>query len=231
MMIPSTCLGINNQSEQESKVQWLLVLLMLGVRPKSLFTIKNPHFPPQRKTASLSLCRCSLKMSLSPPPSHHRRRRRHLQEIPSQISSNERCTKCTLYRGEPVPTYWGSKDYPDRYFDNGRWGPPYALVQEIVVSDDPKVWQPPRQQQPFRPSIQRGMVAWAGGQGGPHFFVALADHPEWGQSHTVFATVLEDDMKLLYALVVERPLVTTQPMQPPIVTNFVDPIPITLRMS
>ncbi|KAG7343939.1 hypothetical protein IV203_021947 [Nitzschia inconspicua] len=64
-------------------------------------------------------------------------------------------------------------------------------MQGIVVSDDPKVATtaaattvPPAE--PFRPSIQRGMVAWAGGQGGPHFFVALADHPEMGTiSHSL----------------------------------------------
>ena len=36
---------------------------------------------------------------------------------------------CNLYRAEPVPEYWGSPDYPDRWFDGGRWGPPYALLQ------------------------------------------------------------------------------------------------------
>lgn len=72
------------------------------------------------------------------------------------------------------------------------------------------------------------MVAWAGGKGGPHFFVALADHPEWGPgSHTVFAKVVaQEDMTALDALVLERPLYTTQPKVPPIVSKFRDPIPI-----
>ena len=30
------------------------------------------------------------------------------------------------------------------------------------------------------------MLAWAGGSGGPDFFIALADHAEWGHSFTVW---------------------------------------------
>ena len=45
------------------------------------------------------------------------------------LNTQESCKKCTIYRGEPVPDYWGSEEYPDRYFDGGRYGPPYALVQ------------------------------------------------------------------------------------------------------
>jgi hypothetical protein len=146
-------------------------------------------------------------------------------------SKTEQCSKCTLYRGEPVPPYWGSEEYPDRYFDHGRWGPPYALVQGAFLVDDSDsssttVVPPPAEQ--HRPIIQRGMVAWAGGQGGPHFFVALADHPEWGNGHTVFAAVGEEDMKVMDSLVLERPLVSTKPKRPPIVTNFLDAIPIRL---
>ena len=85
------------------------------------------------------------------------------------------------------------------------------------------------------------MVAWAGGAGGPHFFIALRDHPEWGHEHTVFGRVMmvEDPispnntpvMTQLAALVDgQLPLVTTSPKQLPIVTNFVTPIPITVRL-
>jgi hypothetical protein len=45
-----------------------------------------------------------------------------------------------------------------------------------------------------RPLLKRGMLAWAGG-GGPHFFIALADHPEWGNDHivsTYFSTFVSD---------------------------------------
>lgn len=148
-------------------------------------------------------------------------------------NTDQTCTKCTLYRGEPVPSYWGSNEYPDRYFDGGRWGPPYALVQggliPVTVGDSsPSIPIPPAES--HHPIIERGMVAWAGGKGGPHFFVALARHPEWGHEHTVFATVAEEDMDKVDALL-SRPLVSTKPKRPPIVTNFVDPIPFRIRMQ
>jgi hypothetical protein len=129
------------------------------------------------------------------------------------------CNPCTIYRGEPVPSYWGSKDYPDRYFDGGRWGPPYALVQGgLVNSKFNKV-----QQDKNRPKVlQRGMVAWAGGSS-THFFIALAEHPEWGDFHTVWGYVLPEDMPLVDALVNERPLKVLKE-QNPVVTNFVEPI-------
>ena len=151
-------------------------------------------------------------------------------------------TECTLYRGEPIPEYWGSTLYPDRYVEGGRWGPPYALVQgQLVFPKNPNnqnVQVPPAE--PYHPMIERGMVAWAGGAGGPHFFIALAKHPEWGHEHTVFGRVVVEEtttptnigiMTQLDALVDgHRPLVTTAPQHLPIVTNFVTPIPITVRL-
>jgi cyclophilin family peptidyl-prolyl cis-trans isomerase len=74
------------------------------------------------------------------------------------------------------------------------------------------------------------MVAWAGGKGGPHFFIALAQHPEWEHGHTVWGRVREDDMPKLDALL-QLPLETTKPKSPPIVTNFVDPISFTLKIE
>ena len=55
------------------------------------------------------------------------------------------------------------------------------------------------------PVISRGNVAWAGGGGGPEFFIALAEHPEWGTSHTVWANVVEEDMAVIDAIM-RRPL-------------------------
>ena len=157
-------------------------------------------------------------------------------------NSNQQCHKCNLYRGEPVPKYWGSDEYPDRYFDGGRWGPPYALVQGGLLADGgghptggdvgalaPPLHVPPAES--HNPIIERGMVAWAGGKGGPHFFIALAEHPEWEHGHTVFAKVIgEEDMAKVDALL-SRPLVSTKPKRPPIVSNFVDPIPFRIRMG
>jgi len=140
----------------------------------------------------------------------------------------ETCHKCTLYRGEPVPEYWGSPKYPDRYFDGGRWGPPYALVQGGLLSDTNTLAVPLAES--YNPLIQRGMVAWAGGKGGPHFFIALAHHPEWKHEHTVIGEVVKNDMARVDALL-KRPLLSTKPKQPPIVSNFVTPISFQIRMQ
>mmetsp|Transcript_17636 Transcript_17636/g.35237 ORF Transcript_17636/g.35237 Transcript_17636/m.35237 type:complete len:270 (-) Transcript_17636:1996-2805(-) len=129
------------------------------------------------------------------------------------------CNPCTIYRGEPVPTYWGSKDYPDRYFDKGRWGPPYALVQGGLVNSKLNTVE----QDNHRPKVlQRGMVAWAGGNS-IHFFIALADHPEWGDVHTAWGEVLPEDMSVVDALVKERPLKVLE-RNNPVLTNFVEPM-------
>jgi hypothetical protein len=49
-------------------------------------------------------------------------------------------------------------------------------------NDIPKV-------EPHQPIIERGMMAWAGGKGGHHFFIALAQHPEWEHGHTIWGKV------------------------------------------
>lgn len=127
----------------------------------------------------------------------------------------------TIYRGEPVPDYWGSSEYPDRWHNGGRWGPPYALIQGAF---DSLGYLPNAMAEDHRPEIKRSHVAWAGGKGGPHFFIALADHPEWKHSHTVFGRVEnDDDMSKLDALVNERPLITNKKSLP-WVTNFVQAI-------
>ena len=41
--------------------------------------------------------------------------------------------------------------------------------------------------------------------GGPDFFIALASHPEWGNGHTVWGEVLEQDMTVVDQIMV-RPL-------------------------
>eukprot|EP00544_Gedaniella_sp_CCMP2646_P012056 CAMPEP_0202491982 /NCGR_PEP_ID=MMETSP1361-20130828/8870_1 /ASSEMBLY_ACC=CAM_ASM_000849 /TAXON_ID=210615 /ORGANISM="Staurosira complex sp., Strain CCMP2646" /LENGTH=228 /DNA_ID=CAMNT_0049122129 /DNA_START=105 /DNA_END=794 /DNA_ORIENTATION=+ len=151
--------------------------------------------------------------------------------IQQLASLDDDCTKCTLYRGEPVPPYWGSPDYPNRYFNGGRWGPPYALVQGALISNNDTIQLPPAEST-STPVIQKGMVAWAGGKGGPHFFIALADHPEWNHEHTVWGEVVkeEGDLSKLHALLLSRPLVTTTQTLP-VVSNFVTPISFTLQMA
>lgn len=150
-----------------------------------------------------------------------------------QLATNptETCSKCTIYRGEPVPSYWGSPDYPDRYLDGGRWGPPYALVQGVLLSDNSENIKVPPPAEANNPIVKRGMVAWAGGKGGPHFFIALAEHPEWKHDHTVFARVKEEEDMMQVDALLSRPLKSTKPKQPPIVSNFVTPIPFTIQMA
>ena len=134
------------------------------------------------------------------------------------------CKPCTIYRGEPVPSYWGSEDYPDRWDNGGRWGPPYALVQGGFVNTQIKDIE----REKHNPPVKRGMVAWAGAKG-IHFFMALADHPEWGTFHTVWGHVFEEDMPLLDALVKERPLKVLEHNNP-VVTNFVDPMSFGMQL-
>ena len=67
--------------------------------------------------------------------------------------------ECSFYRAEPVPSFWGSTRLPDSY-TNGRWGPPYALLQGRLSGTGLHVASFPREDSPI---IERGMVAWAGG--------------------------------------------------------------------
>ena len=110
-----------------------------------------------------------------------------------------------FYRAEPVPAHWASPEWPDNYF-GGRWGPPYALLQGSFMPAGAalKAGQADRAAS-ARPVIERGMLAWAAGGGGPDFFVALAQHPEWGHGHTVFGTVVPEDMRVIDAIM-RRPL-------------------------
>ena len=74
--------------------------------------------------------------------------------------------------------------------------------------------------------MRRGMVAWAGGASGPAFFIALADHPEWGRGHTVFADVVDEDMPVVERIVAQP--ATTGTGKIPI-TNLNTPVKISLE--
>lgn len=123
------------------------------------------------------------------------------------------CSGCRWYRAEPVPVNWGSLDAPDSW-NGGRWGPPYALLQGSFMparTDDPGgaplPGAPPAETgKRARPLIRRGMIAWAGGGGGPDGFIALADHPEWGHGHTVWGEVVSTDMSVVDRIMQERPI-------------------------
>ena len=94
---------------------------------------------------------------------------------------------CTFYRAEPVPKNWAVE---------GFYGPPYALLQGGLRSGPPtgsipdNVADAPDERN--YPVMRRGMVAWAGGGLGPDFFIALGDHPEWGNGHVVWGEIVDD---------------------------------------
>lgn len=146
-----------------------------------------------------------------------------VQFIHSLLAQSPQCTGCSFYRAEAVPATWGSVELPDSH-NPGRWGPPYALLQGGLRADG--VAMPAESTaREDAPVIQRGMVAWAGGGSGPDFFVALAEHPEWGRGHTVWGDVVEADM-----VVLERLLALPTKVRPgnPPVTNLVTPVPLSV---
>ena len=120
------------------------------------------------------------------------------------------------------PAHWGSPEWPDTY-EGGRWGPPYALLQGGLSARGAPSPRAPREDNPV---VRRGMAAWAGGASGPAFFIALADHPEWGRAHTVFADVVAEDMEVVERIVRE-PSKTGQGKIP--ITNLLKPVPFTLE--
>ena len=58
----------------------------------------------------------------------------------------------------------------------------------------------PRHPSPPQPKVMpRGMVCWAGGAGGPDFFINLIDQAGFGDSHLCWGQI--DDMQLVDWLV------------------------------
>lgn len=75
-------------------------------------------------------------------------------------------------------------------------GPPYAVLQGTLEAQHVSFQRiSPKE---YSPAIRRGMVGFV--DGGPDFFISLADHYEWPRKHTVFATVVEADMQLVEKL-------------------------------
>ena len=79
-------------------------------------------------------------------------------------------------------------------------GPPYAIIQGTLLTEG----------LPFKPiareaalSVKRGHVCLVGE--GPDFFISLADHPEWGNVHTVFGQVPEEDLLTVGAKILSLP--------------------------
>jgi hypothetical protein len=208
-----------------------LMLLTATSRPDDITTAELKEEPYDENVIELHLVQTippvtiRLKLFAEEAPDAAR----FVKEVAAGASNGSSgSSDCNLYRAEPVPEYWGSPDRPDRWFDGGRWGPPYALIQGKFTSPVNNAENAKAEE--HRPIIERGMVAWAGGKGGPHFFIALADHPEWGHGHTVWATVLKEDMALVDALM-KHPLRMVTPKQPPILSYFVSPIDFTVTSN
>lgn len=85
-----------------------------------------------------------------------------------QMAHRGACLACKFYRNE-VPPKEGD-------------GPPYALLQGSLSG---LTQVPPRE---GNIEMKRGMVAMIPGTA--EFFIAVAGHPEWGTSHTVWGEVL-----------------------------------------
>jgi hypothetical protein len=139
------------------------------------------------------------------------------QWVSNLLAQHRECDGCTFYRAEPVPKHWGSPDWPDHYH-GGRWGPPYALLQGGLSA---RGAPPPKAPREDNPVVRRGMAAWAGGACGPAFFIALADHPEWGRGHTVFADVVEGDMDVVERIVAQPARTGTGDIP---ITNLITPV-------
>lgn len=79
-------------------------------------------------------------------------------------------------------------------------GPPYALIQGTLQTDGLPYKPIPREAAPI---VKRGYVCLVGE--GPDFFISLGEHTEWGNAHTVFGRVPEEDLAGVLAKVLEQP--------------------------
>ncbi|KAG2492222.1 hypothetical protein HYH03_009467 [Edaphochlamys debaryana] len=91
-----------------------------------------------------------------------------------QLAMKGSCPNCKFYRHEPVPSNWSV---------NGYWGPPYALLQGSLTD---LARQPPFENK-AEVSVKKGHACTI--PNCKEFFIATADHPEWGHSHTIWGEV------------------------------------------
>ncbi|GJP77894.1 hypothetical protein CLOP_g8224 [Closterium sp. NIES-67] len=107
------------------------------------------------------------------------------------------CTGCQLYRAEGLGEGWSK----DGSRTSKPPGPPYALLQGILLTDGLPFKPIPRESAPI---VHRGDVCLVGE--GPDFFISLADHTEWGHAHTVFGRVPEEDLEGPVAKILALPV-------------------------
>ena len=118
----------------------------------------------------------------------------------------------SFYRSEAVPE-------PGAIDNFGGPGPPYALVQGRL--DGTHRSDLPRES---APKVRRGHACLIGG--GPDFFIAVGNHPEWGSGHTVWGEVDLDEMAAVDAIT--RREVRKETWGETHVTVLVDPLRFTL---
>lgn len=106
----------------------------------------------------------------------------------------------------PVPINYGTNLLPDGLGTGQRWPRGAALIRATLgallsAQGNRSAFSAV---EPKPVAVLRGSVAWAApGGDGPHFFVALADMPHLGVSHTVWGEVVDTDMPLLDAFAVD----------------------------
>lgn len=103
----------------------------------------------------------------------------------------------------PPPAAYGSENVTDGLHAGSRWPRGTALVRGTLGGLLPRGHAPwhnatgagPRAVEARPVAVRRGSIAWAlPGGDGPAFFIALADMPHLGVSHTVWAEVVVDDL-------------------------------------
>eukprot|EP01104_Vermistella_antarctica_P013531 TRINITY_DN4112_c0_g2_i1.p1 TRINITY_DN4112_c0_g2~~TRINITY_DN4112_c0_g2_i1.p1 ORF type:complete len:248 (+),score=22.47 TRINITY_DN4112_c0_g2_i1:262-1005(+) len=98
---------------------------------------------------------------------------------------------CNFYRAEAAPSNFGK---------DGFFGPPYALLQG-VFGDGRRDWDIVSQ---MRPLVSAWDVCLIGK--GPSFFIALADHHEWGNGHIVFGRVTSQESRRSVLALADQPV-------------------------
>ncbi|KAL2472537.1 peptidyl-prolyl cis-trans isomerase [Abeliophyllum distichum] len=96
------------------------------------------------------------------------------------------CAGCHFFRAESRGQSW---DTIGNHVKDASFGPPFALIQGTLGVEGMAFNKIPSE---YHPTIRKGSVAWV--DSGPEFFISLANHQEWRKSHTVFGSVLPEDM-------------------------------------
>ncbi|KAL8538662.1 hypothetical protein ACS0TY_000613 [Phlomoides rotata] len=104
------------------------------------------------------------------------------------LLSLRHCSGLHFYRAEGRGQSWDTKG---NHINDASFGPPFALIQGTL---EPHGQTFTKIESEYCPTMRRGSVAWVGS--GPSFFVSLADHEVWGNSYTVFGSVLPEDMEI-----------------------------------